>query len=141
MSSTGGFFDKVKDFVKGHPDQSRKGLDTLEEKANERTGGKYQEQLHQAGDRASEQLGLPGQREAAASGTSSTGGASDIDPSVPPPSPAPGPVNPDEPSTLPDEPAPGEPGTTPLLPGEPVPGDPGAPSPDPSRPPTGPSAL
>ena len=53
------FFDKVKDFVTGHPEQADQGLDKAEEIINERTGGKYAEQIDKGDDLVSEQLGLP----------------------------------------------------------------------------------
>ena len=53
------FFDRVKDFVTGHPEQADQGLDKVEEIIDERTGGQYSEQVAQGDDVVREQLGIP----------------------------------------------------------------------------------
>ena len=53
------FFDKVKDFITGHPEQADQGLDKAEEMLDERTGGQYTEQIAQGDDVVRERLGLP----------------------------------------------------------------------------------
>ena len=53
------WFQKVKDFVRGHPDQAQQGIDKAEEVIDDKTGGQYAEQVDQATDAAKEQLGLP----------------------------------------------------------------------------------
>ena len=44
------WIQKAKDFVKGHPEQAEQGLDKAEELINERTGGKYADQVDQGSD-------------------------------------------------------------------------------------------
>ena len=53
------WIQKAKDFVKGHPEQAQQGLDKAEELINERTGGKYADQIDQGSDKLKETLGLP----------------------------------------------------------------------------------
>ncbi|MDV3222508.1 antitoxin, partial [Intrasporangium sp.] len=54
-----GWIDKAKDFIKGHPEQARDALEKAEDLVNERTGGKYAEQVDRGSDALGEQLGLP----------------------------------------------------------------------------------
>ncbi|MEP6649025.1 MAG: antitoxin [Lapillicoccus sp.] len=105
------FFDKVKDFVKGHPEQADQGLDKAEEILNERTGGQYSEKVVQGDDAVRQQLGIP-----------------EDEGTIPVPDPTPGPTPTPEPVPTP-EPSP-EPGPAP---GDPPagPGTPPVPSPDP----------
>ncbi len=56
--SNEGLFDKVKDFLKGHPEQAGQGLDRAEQLIDERTGGKYSEQVARGGDMVRQQLGV-----------------------------------------------------------------------------------
>lgn len=56
--SNEGLFDKVKDFLKGHPEQTGQGTDRAEQLINERTGGKYPAQVSQGGDMVRQQLGV-----------------------------------------------------------------------------------
>lgn len=111
--SNEGFIDKVKDFIRGHPEQADQGLDKGEEILNERTGGKYSEQVGKGDDIARQQLGVP---------EDSTTPQPD-----PAPSPQPGPAPSPQPG--PAQPAPGEPtptpGTTPEPPTVPNPTEPG----------------
>ena len=53
------WIQKAKDFIKGNPEQAGQGLDKAEEIINERTGGKYADQLDQGTDKVREGLGLP----------------------------------------------------------------------------------
>lgn len=96
MSNQGGLFERARDFIKGHPDQAQQGLDKLEEAVDQRTGGRYQDQIERGGEALGERLGLP-----------ETGVPGD-----PPAPPEPG---------QPVPPAPGQPTPTPM-PGPPVPG-------------------
>ena len=52
-------FDKVKDFVTGHPEQADQGLDKAEEVLDERTGGQHSEQIAQGEGMVRERLGMP----------------------------------------------------------------------------------
>jgi len=56
--SNEGIFDKVKDFLTGHPEQAGQGLDRAEHLVNERTGGTYSQQVTQGGDMVRQQLGV-----------------------------------------------------------------------------------
>src|SRR6476620_2498755 len=51
--------DKIKDFVKGNPEQAGGAIDKVEDLVDERTGGKYSEQIDKGTDALREQLGLP----------------------------------------------------------------------------------
>ena len=86
------FFDKVKDFVKGHPEQADQGLDKVGEFLDERTGGQYSEHIAKGDALVREQFGIP-----------------DDAASVPTPEPAPAPG---DPPAVPGDPTP-TPGTTP----------------------------
>ena len=57
--SNEGIFDKVKDFLTGNPDKVDQGLDKAGELLNERTGGKYAEQIAKGDDMVRQQLGVP----------------------------------------------------------------------------------
>ena len=57
------WIQKAKDFVKGNPEKAGQGLDKAEEFINERTGGKYADQLDQGTDKVREGLGLPPEAE------------------------------------------------------------------------------
>ena len=56
------WIQKAKDFVKGHPEQAQQGLDKAEELIDERTGGKYADQVDQGSDKLKATLGLPPER-------------------------------------------------------------------------------
>ena len=58
------FFDKVKDFIKGHPEQADQGLDKASEVLDERTGGRYSEQVARGDDIVRERFGIPGNQAA-----------------------------------------------------------------------------
>lgn len=51
--------NKAKDFARKNPDKVRQGLDRAENMANERTGGKYADQIKKGGDAVETQLGVP----------------------------------------------------------------------------------
>lgn len=53
------WMDKAKDFIKGHPDQAKDAVEKVEDLLNEKTGGRYAEQIDQGSDALSDQLGLP----------------------------------------------------------------------------------
>ena len=56
------FFDKVKDFVKGHPEQADQGLDKAGEFLDERTGGQYSEHIAQGRRPRARAVRHPGRR-------------------------------------------------------------------------------
>ena len=56
---TNGWLDKVKDYVKGNPQQADSALDKVEEIVDKQTGGKYADQVDQGSDLLREKLGLP----------------------------------------------------------------------------------
>jgi hypothetical protein len=49
--------DKLKGAVAGHEDQVREGVDKVADVADEKTEGKYSDQIDTAQEKASEQLG------------------------------------------------------------------------------------
>ncbi len=120
------WIQKAKDFVKGHPEQAQQGLDKAEELINERTGGKYADQIDQGSDKLKETLGLP--PDADADGTippaapeppvPPTPPGTPQPPATPQPVPTPGPVPTPEPGPGPVEPMP------PVDPNDPAPVDP-----------------
>jgi hypothetical protein len=55
----GGFMDKVKDFVKGNPEQASGAIEKVEDLVDQRTGGKHSEHVDKGGDLLREKLGLP----------------------------------------------------------------------------------
>ena len=131
------WIQKAKDFVKGHPEQAQQGLDKAEELINERTGGKYADQVDQGSDKLKEGLGLPPDAE----GTQPPGAPEP--PATPPPAPSPPPAPTPEPTPTPEpvptpEPGPVEP-RPPVDPTDPAPVDPHLPGgPGPSEiPPAG----
>jgi hypothetical protein len=62
----GGFMDKVKDFVKGNPEQASGAIEKVEDLIDQRTGGKHSEHVDKGGDVLREKLGLPPEERAAA---------------------------------------------------------------------------
>jgi MT0933-like antitoxin protein len=56
MDSARGLLTKAKSAAKQHPDQLSKGLDKAEQAADKATGGKYDDQIAKAGDRAEDFL-------------------------------------------------------------------------------------
>ena len=61
MPNFGGLIEKMKKLAGKHPDQVNKGMDKAEQAADQKTGGKYDSQIQQAGDRAEGYLGTQGQ--------------------------------------------------------------------------------
>ncbi|HEY7263616.1 MAG TPA: antitoxin [Trebonia sp.] len=61
MPNFGGLIEKIKQLAGKHPDQVNKGMDKAEQAADQKTGGKYDSQIQQAGDRAEGYLGTQGQ--------------------------------------------------------------------------------
>jgi antitoxin protein of toxin-antitoxin system len=131
----GGFMDKMKDFVKGNPEQAASAIEKVEDAIDERTGGKYAEHVDKGGDALREKLGLPSEQ----------AGPDETIPQqpapgepLPEPMPEPGPTPVPEPGPTPmPEPGPApvpEPGPTPM----PEPGP--APLPEPG-PMSGPDAA
>ncbi len=55
------WISKAKDFVTGHPEQAKGGLDKAAELINDKTGGKYADQVGQGSAKIGEALGLPGE--------------------------------------------------------------------------------
>ena len=76
------WIDKARDFIKGHPEEAKDAVEKVEDLINEKTGGKYADQLDQGSDTLGEQLGLPPDPEDA-----------------PAPVPTPAPTQPEPPST------------------------------------------
>ncbi len=93
------WIDKAKDFIKGNPDKARDALEKAEDMVNERTGGKYAEQVDQGSDMVSEKLGLPPETE-------------DATAPEPAPSPGPAPVPSESPAPTPTPPTPDQPEPT-----------------------------
>ncbi|MEV7442094.1 antitoxin [Streptomyces sp. NPDC091204] len=48
--------DKLKDLIKGHPDQARQGVDKAGDAFDSRTGNKYQSQVDTAQQKLNEQI-------------------------------------------------------------------------------------
>ncbi|MEV7795587.1 antitoxin [Streptomyces sp. NPDC087512] len=57
-----GILDKMKSMAGKDKDRSRKMSDAAERQANERTGGKYEQQVDAAQQRAEDQLGIGRER-------------------------------------------------------------------------------
>lgn len=55
-----GIFDKAKDAAKGHEEQIGQGVDKGADALNEKTGGKYGDQIDKGGDFAKGQFGAGG---------------------------------------------------------------------------------
>ncbi|MGZ9930742.1 antitoxin [Streptomyces sp. NC-S4] len=49
--------DKLKDLIKGHPDQARQGVEKAGDAFDARTGNKYQSQVDTAQQKLNEQIG------------------------------------------------------------------------------------
>ena len=99
------FFDRVKDFIQGHPEQADQGLDKAEEILDERTGGQYAEQIAKGDDVVREQLGIPEDQA-----------------TVPTPEPVPDPMpTPGDPPVVPGDPTPPAPSSPPETVPEPAP--------------------
>jgi hypothetical protein len=61
MPDFGKLVDKAKQLAGKHPDQVNKGVDKAEQAAEQKTGGKYDSQIQDGGDRAEGYLGTQGQ--------------------------------------------------------------------------------
>ncbi|MFJ3727480.1 antitoxin [Streptomyces sp. NPDC090045] len=49
--------DKLKDLIKGHPDQARQGVEKAGDAFDAKTGNKYQSQVDTAQQKLNEQIG------------------------------------------------------------------------------------
>ncbi|MER6314860.1 antitoxin [Streptomyces sp. NPDC001581] len=49
--------DKLKDLIKGHPDQARQGVEKAGDALDSKTGNKYQSQVDTAQQKLNEQIG------------------------------------------------------------------------------------
>lgn len=61
MPNFGKLVDKAKQLAGKHPDQVNKGVDKAEQAAEQKTGGKYDSQIQEGGDRAEGYMGTQGQ--------------------------------------------------------------------------------
>jgi hypothetical protein len=61
MPNFGKLVDQAKKLAGQHPDQVNKGVDKAENAVSEKTGGKYDSQIQQAGDKAEGYLGTQDQ--------------------------------------------------------------------------------
>lgn len=61
MPNFGKLVDKAKQLAGKHPDQVNKGVDKVEQAAEQKTGGKFDSQIQEGGDRAEGYLGTQGQ--------------------------------------------------------------------------------
>lgn len=61
MPNFGKLMEKAKQLAGKHPDQVNKGVDQGERFANEKTGGKYDRQVSEGGQKAEDYLGTGGQ--------------------------------------------------------------------------------
>jgi antitoxin protein of toxin-antitoxin system len=61
MPSFSELLEKAKQLAGKHPDQANKGVDKAEQVADEKTGGKHESQVKEAGDRAEGYMGTQGQ--------------------------------------------------------------------------------
>ncbi|MEV5605795.1 antitoxin [Streptomyces sp. NPDC052299] len=52
-----GMLDKIKDMIKGHPDQARQGVEKGGDYVDKKTGGKYGGQVDSAQQKMNDQLG------------------------------------------------------------------------------------
>lgn len=50
-------FDKAKEFIGEHDEQTEKGVDKAREAADEKTGGKYSDQLDKGSEKAKDTMG------------------------------------------------------------------------------------
>jgi hypothetical protein len=61
MPSFSELLEKAKQLAGKHPDQANEGVDKGEQVADEKTGGKHDSQVKEAGDRAEGYMGTQGQ--------------------------------------------------------------------------------
>ncbi|WP_328899000.1 MULTISPECIES: antitoxin [unclassified Streptomyces] len=52
-----GMLDKIKDMIKGHPDQARQGVEKGGDYVDKKTGGKYGGQVDSAQQKMNDQFG------------------------------------------------------------------------------------
>lgn len=64
MVDFGSLVNKAKDFARKNPDKLRDGLSKAEDTISSKTGGKYDSQIHSAGDKVEQQLGVDEQKAA-----------------------------------------------------------------------------
>ena len=90
----GGWMDKMKDYVKGNPDQAGSAIKKVEDLIDQKTGGKYADKVDKGGDVLRDKLGLPGDDPAAtvqagpaSSGDRDAGSTDPVQGSVPNPQP------------------------------------------------------
>lgn len=57
MPDLGGFADNAKEFAEEHPDQVDKGVEKAGDLADEKTGGRFSDQIQQGEQRAGDFLG------------------------------------------------------------------------------------
>lgn len=57
MSDLGGFADKARELAEEHPDQVDKGVEKAGDLADEKTGGRFSDQIQQGEQRADDFLG------------------------------------------------------------------------------------
>lgn len=76
MPNFGELINKVKQMAGQHPDQVSKGIDKVEDLADQKTGGKYDSQIHKGGDAAENYLSGGGQQQ----GGPNQGGQQGYDP-------------------------------------------------------------
>ena len=62
MVDFGSLLNKAKDFARKNPDKVRDGLGKAEDAISSKTGGKYDSQIHSAGDKVEQQLGVDVQK-------------------------------------------------------------------------------
>jgi hypothetical protein len=143
VTMAGGWMDKIKDLAKGNPQQAESAIDRVEDLIDERTGGKYADQVDKGGDSLRDQLGLPEESPAPAPAPAPEPAPTPAPEPAPAPAPEPAPAPAPEPTPAPNpSPSTGDPqdpatGDGPLTPGEPQqPGQPGGPL-DPSQRPDG----
>ncbi|MFC6706660.1 antitoxin [Flexivirga alba] len=62
MVDFGSLLNKAKDFARKNPTKVRDGLTKAEDTISSKTGGKYDSQIHSAGDQVEKQLGVDPQQ-------------------------------------------------------------------------------
>ena len=54
----GEWLDKIKDFAKGNPDKADSAIEKVEDLIDQRTGGRYADQVDKGGDVLRDRLGV-----------------------------------------------------------------------------------
>ncbi|MFC8501848.1 Rv0909 family putative TA system antitoxin [Pedococcus sp. NPDC057267] len=128
----GEWLDKIKDFAKGNPDKADSAIEKVEDLIDQRTGGRYADQVDKGGDILRDKLGLPPQGLPAdpepGPGSSPEPPPASQDSPVPAPNPSPGtgdpefarPVDAGSPADVPTTPEPTDPDADPLPQGGPT---------------------